>query len=247
MNLDTIVCSKAEDWLPTLPDASVDMVLTSPPYNLRNTSGGGVDSSSGKWANNRMKGGYGETHSDDMPHDQYIAWQREILTETMRVVKNDGCIFYNHKWRVQDGLFQRLADDITVSFPVRQIIIWDRGSGFNFNDGYFCPSYEVIYLIARSAFKMHNKMNCRQDVWRILPSTKKDHPNSFPISLAEMCILAGSDKGDVVLDMFMGAGTTAEAAQRLERHFIGCDSSPGYVKLANERLAKPWQPALIGG
>ena len=66
----------------------------------------------------------------------------------MRVLRNDGAIFYNHKWRVQDGLLQDRSD-IVAGFPVRQIIIWQRAGGINFNPGYFLPNYEVIYLICK--------------------------------------------------------------------------------------------------
>ena len=65
----------------------------------------------------------------------------------MRVLKPTGAIFYNHKWRIQKGLLQDRAD-IVNDFPVRQIIIWQRAGGINFNPGYFLPTYEVIYLIA---------------------------------------------------------------------------------------------------
>ncbi len=67
-----------------------------------------------------------------MPHDEYVAWQRACLSECMRVIKDDGAIFYNHKWRVQAGLLQDRSD-IVAGFPVRQIIIWKRKGGINFN------------------------------------------------------------------------------------------------------------------
>jgi modification methylase len=72
----------------------------------------------------------------------------------MRLLTDDGAIFYNHKWRVQDGLLQD-RNDIVSGFPVRQIIIWHRNGGINFNKGYFLPTYEVIYLIAKKI--LHDK------------------------------------------------------------------------------------------
>ena len=83
---------------------------------------------------------------------KYVAWQRESLTAMMRVLRNDGVIFYNHKWRVQGGLLQD-RHDIVEGFPVRQIIIWKRKGGINFNPGYFLPTYEVIYMICKPDFK----------------------------------------------------------------------------------------------
>jgi site-specific DNA-methyltransferase (adenine-specific) len=64
--------------------------------------------------------------------------------------------FYNHKWRVQDGLLQD-RQDIIRDLPVRQIIIWKRKGGINFNPGYFLPTYEVIYLIPKTKFQTRAK------------------------------------------------------------------------------------------
>ena len=94
-----------------------------------------------------------------MPHDAYVAWQRDCLTGMMRLLKDDGAIFYNHKWRVQGGLIQDRAD-IMDGFPVRQILIWERAGGINFNRGKIVPDDALIYLIARPKFRL----GC---VWRI--------------------------------------------------------------------------------
>ena len=84
----------------------------------------------------------------------------------MRLLRHDGAIFYNHKWRVQAGLLQDRSE-IVKGFPVRQIIIWKRDGGINFNPGYFLPTYEVIYLIAKAAFRLRPKANAIGDVWHI--------------------------------------------------------------------------------
>lgn len=87
-----------------------------------------------------------------MPHDKYIDWQRRCLAEMLRIIPEDGAIFYNHKWIVQGSLLQD-RQDIVSGFPVRQIIIWKRKGGINFNPGYFLPTYEVIYLICKKDFR----------------------------------------------------------------------------------------------
>lgn len=88
------------------------------------------------------------TYDDNMPYEQYCKWQKECLQEMFRLIKDTGAIFYNHKWRVQDGLIQDRRE-IVQDFPIRQIIIWRRKGGINFNARYFLPTYEVIYLIAK--------------------------------------------------------------------------------------------------
>ena len=129
---------------------SVRLVVTSPPYNIKNSTGNGLkDGRGGKWPRAALQGGY-DGHDDQMPHEAYVAWQRECLTEMLRLTRPDGAVFYNHKWRVQGGLLQRLGDAITHGFPVRQVLIWQRAGGFNHNPGYFLPTYEVVYFIAVS-------------------------------------------------------------------------------------------------
>ena len=100
---------------------------------------------SGKWAGAALQNGYAN-YDDNMPMDKYNEWQHDCLAEMWRLLKDDGAIFYNHKWRVQAGLLQDRSE-IVKGFPVRQIIIWRREGGINFNPGYFLPTYEVIYLI----------------------------------------------------------------------------------------------------
>ena len=75
-------------------------------------------------------------------------------------------VFYNHKWRVQGGLLQDRSE-IGEGFPVRQIIIWKRYGGINFNPGYFLPTYEVIYLVAKPGFRLRPKANAIGRVWHI--------------------------------------------------------------------------------
>ncbi len=216
-----------------LPKESISMIVTSPPYNLKNSTGNGMkDGRGGKWSNASLLNGYAG-HGDSMPHNEYVLWQRECLKNMMRILKNDGAIFYNHKWRVQGGLLQD-RNDIVDGFPVRQIIIWKRKGGINFNPGYFLPTYEVIYLITKPDFKLAPKANAQGDVWEIPQSRGINHPAPFPIELAHRCI--SSTVGGVVFDPFMGSGTTALAASVLQRDWIGVELSDEYCKLAAKRL-----------
>ena len=117
-----IICGNTVDVMKQMPDGSVNLVITSPPYNLKNSTGNGMkDGRGGKWANAALQKGYSH-HDDRMPHEEYVKWQRDYLTEMMRIIPENGAIFYNHKWRVQGGLLQD-RQDIVSGFPVRQIII----------------------------------------------------------------------------------------------------------------------------
>lgn len=228
-----LILDDAVEAMKQIPDKYVDLVVTSPPYNLKNSTGNGMkDGRGGKWSKAPLMAGY-LNHADDMPHDLYVQWQRDCLSEMMRVLKDDGAIFYNHKWRVQGGLLQDRSD-IVEGFPVRQIIIWRRKGGINFNRGYFVPTYEVIYLIAKPKFKLAEGASGLGDVWEITQEMGNKHPAPFPIALAERCIV--STDAQIILDPFLGSGTTAVAAKKLGRKYIGIELSEEYYKMAEKRL-----------
>ena len=230
-----IVCGDSLALMRDMPSESVDLVVTSPPYNLRNTSGGGVSGAKGygKWKTAALADGYGD-YDDNMPHNEYVEWQRACLTEMLRIIPDTGAIFYNHKWRVQNGLMQD-RQDIVEGFPVRQIIIWKRKGGINFNKGYFLPTYEVIYLICKKKFELAPKACSLGDVWEIKQEMKNEHPAPFPVELAERII--NSTTAKIILDPFMGSGTTAVAAKKLGRDYIGFELSQSYCDMANARVS----------
>lgn len=231
--INKIICGDAIEIMKQIPDQMLDLIVTSPPYNLKNSTGNGMkDGRGGKWANAKLVNGYSH-HNDNMPHEEYVAWQRDCLSKMMRIIAEDGAIFYNHKWRVQGGLLQD-RQDIVSGFPVRQIIIWKRKGGINFNPGYFLPTYEVIYLIAKPEFKLAKKANAYGDVWEFDQEMKNPHPAPFPVSLIERII--SSTNAQIVLDPFMGSGTTAIAAKKLGRNFIGIEISLEYSHLATSRI-----------
>jgi len=228
-----IICGDTLSIMRSIPSKVIDLVVTSPPYNLKNSSGNGMkDGRGGKWSNAELLNGYVE-HHDCMPHDEYADWQRACLTEMLRLIKDDGAIFYNHKWRVQNGLLQD-RQDIVQGFPVRQIIIWRRKGGINFNPGYFLPTYEVIYLIAKKKFKLAKGANSYGDIWEFTQEMKNPHPAPFPVDLIERII--SSTDAKLILDPFIGSGTTAIASRNLDRNFIGIDIAKDYCQMAINRL-----------
>ncbi|KXK53217.1 MAG: site-specific DNA-methyltransferase [Chlorobi bacterium] len=230
---NTIIQGDCLEIMKQLPEKAFDLVVTSPPYNLKNSTGNGMkDSRGSKWQNALLTNGYSH-HSDCMPHAEYAEWQHDCLKEMLRLTSDNGAIFYNHKWRVQDGLLQDRAD-IIRDLPVRQIIIWKRKGGINFNAGYFLPTYEVIYLIAKPDFRLAPKANAFGDVWEFKQEMKNDHPAPFPIALIDRIINSTFAKN--VLDPFMGSGTTAIAALMNNRTYTGIEISPDYCSMAEARI-----------
>ena len=231
---NSFICGDVLAELKNFPDKSIDLVVTSPPYNLKNSTGNGMkNGTGGKWSSAALINGY-STYDDNMPYDEYINWQRKCLAEMMRVLRNDGAIFYNHKWRVQNGLIQD-RHEIVAGFPVRQIIIWRRKGGINFNPGYFLPTYEVIYMIAKPDFRLVPRANAYGDVWEFPQEMKNKHPAPFPVALVERII--SSTNAKTILDPFMGSGSTAVAAKNLGRDFIGIEISEEYCEMSRQRLS----------
>jgi site-specific DNA-methyltransferase (adenine-specific) len=242
--LNKITHGDCIEVMKSMESNSVDLVVTSPPYNLKNSTGNGMkeNTKTGKWAGAALQNGY-SNHDDCMPHDEYVKWQRNCLTEMMRLLKDNGAIFYNHKWRVQAGLLQD-RHDIVDGFPVRQIIIWKRKGGINFNPGYFLPTYEVIYMIAKQNFKLIPKANAFGDVWELMQEMNNPHPAAFPIELVDRIIK--STNSEIILDPFMGSGTTAISSIKNNRKFIGIDISKEYCMQAEQRI-KQFNLALRRG
>ena len=111
-----------------------------------------------------------------------------------------------------------------------------RKGGINFNPGYFLPTYEVIYLIPKPDFKLAPKANAYGDVWEFTQEMKNEHPAPFPVALIDRII--SSTKAKIVLDPFMGSGTTAIVAMGLKRHFIGIELSPDYCEMSEKRIER---------
>ena len=212
--LDRIHQGDCLELMRRLPDGAADLIVTSPPYNC---------------------GWPYDVHDDRMPHADYVAWQRECLAEMLRVVKPDGAVFYNHKPRRVDGrLFTRM--DILEGFPLAHAIIWERSGGINHNPGFLLQDYETVFLLHRGRFRFRAG-HSDGSVWKIHQETRPWIPGvpAFPVHLPQR-IITGTD-AEVVLDPFMGSGTTAVAALLEGRRYIGMEISPSYCEGARERIA----------
>lgn len=225
------------ELMKTLPRGCVDMVFTSPPYNLGVSSGGGLKGAtkSGKWKNAELAKGY-ETYSDDMPYADYVEWQKKVLTECWSLLSNTGAIYYNHKPRVQNGLLQTPLD-LNPNLPVRQIVIWERAGGINFSPSFYLPTHEWIVIFAKPEFRLKSKgASGIKDIWKVNQERNNPHPAPFPVDLPKMAI--ESTNCQTIFDPFMGSGTTGVAAMELGRNFIGTELSPEYFAIAQQRIAQ---------
>jgi len=226
------------DCLEIMPELEpVDLVFTSPPYNLGKPRKGSMFYNETGKATRFPVLEYNE-HDDAMPHREYVNWQRKVLISCRAILKNTGAIFYNHKPRIQNGVLDDRRN--LIPFPIRQEIIWDKGSDFNFCGAFFVPTTERIFIYANPDWRPIKKHIAWGEVWRIPPVSRRNndlsHPAPFPEALAERVVLGASDKGNLVLDCFSGAGTTAVACERLTRRWIGIEISEQYCEIAAKRI-----------
>jgi DNA modification methylase len=237
----TIYCSSSWPTLEMLLEEGlkVDTVVTSPPYNMGLVPGGNGRGMYRPGASNkagRFRDGYG-VHDDAMDQDEYNDWQRTILCLCWQLLSSRGAIFYNHRPRVEHGEL-RLPLDMDFGIPLRQIITWDRFTGIDVNLRHYCSAYEWVLLFAKSDFKLiDHAASGASNMWRLGMATEKHgHIAPFPDSLPEMAL--ATTGGQVVLDPFMGVGTTLVAAKKLGRRAIGIEIEERYCATAVERLAE---------
>ena len=108
--LDKVINGDCLEVMKQMPSESVDLVITSPPYNLRNNIGGGFKNPDVHWRNPGLKNGY-DGYTDDMPYKDYILWQTKCVAEMFRLLKPNGAIFYNNKNRIQGGKIRGQVDN----------------------------------------------------------------------------------------------------------------------------------------
>ena len=237
---NTIIQGDCVKELRTIPDNSIDCIITSPPYN-KGYFGKRTASKHDVWKQRNID--YG-SFKDNIEWEVYKKQQTELLTELVRIVTPTGSIFYNHKG--QPHKHRLYFPDWIFHFNLRQIIIWDRGSTLSLYPIRWLPTTEYIFWITKTNIQPKFKRvgEFKSEVWRIPPRPMKEHPAPFPEKLVYECMINTTDANDIVLDPYMGSGTTAVVAKKLGRHYIGIELNPDYIKLAKARL-KQIQPKLL--
>lgn len=229
MQYNTIINIDCLEGLKPLDDESVDLIITSPPYNLGKSHHTG---------NNRFKA-YTD-YNDDMPEELYQKWQTEILNECYRVLKKNGSMWYNHKNRIKNG--QQIEPYrwlYNTPFIIKQEIVWQNGSQ-NFDKCRIYPMTERVYWLTKDkSTKLFNAIN-HHDVftraeWQPV-KTKGDFKRAYPEQMVEDIISCFPDS-NVILDPFSGSGTTCCVAKRMGKKYIGFELSAEYCNIASERIS----------
>lgn len=234
LELNTVYNLDVLRGLRSIPDNSIDCIITSPPYNkvgLRHGKTGGK-----RWSNCGGNINY-DVFDDNMNEDDYQQWQIEILNECFRVLKPTGSMFYNHKVRRHKGQAYFPSFVFNTNFKFYQLITWNRKSSPDGNINYMLPNTELIFWLTKDKPKVFKKeCNFNSEVWDISPKPSKEHPAPFPLEIPFNLIKLTTQEQDTILDPFSGRGTTLIEAQKLNRKFIGFEISPHYCNLIKENL-----------
>lgn len=206
------------ELMKSIPDNSIDLVLTDPPY--------GIDYQSMRKKDKTKR--LPKIINDKEPFVQFIE-------QLGRIMKPTSCAMIFTRWDVQ----QRFIDKITESkLKVRNVIIWDKQiHGMGDLKRAYGSRYESIIFISNSDFRFPAKRP--QDiitVRRVLP-TNLIHPNEKPVELLERLIQQVTQANDIVLDCFMGSGSTGVACANTGRKFIGIEQDNTYFEKAFERIS----------
>mgnify|MGYP001028755027 CR=1 FL=1 len=231
---------KSSEKMDELPDNSVHLMVTSPPYNV------------------------GKDYDDDLTLDEYIRLIRDVMEEVYRVLVPGGRVCLNitnvgrkpyiplHKYAMHEML--------DIGYMMRGEVIWDKsasagtstawGSWQSASNPTLRDTHEYILVFCKQAFSRKKSkgrestisreefLEYTKSIWSFAAESAKriGHPAPFPVELPYRCIQLYSFEDDIILDPFMGSGTTAIASIRTNRRYVGYEKNPTYIELANKRI-----------
>lgn len=180
-----VICGDVLKVLKTLDSVSIDMGVTSPPYNKQENKKG--------WLVNNVVYSSSSDKKDELIYQQE---QIEVLNELYRIIKPGGSFFYNHKIRWEKGdLLHPINWIVQTNWHLRQEIIWDRGIAANIRGWRFWQTEERIYWLYKPADKkdkigteLKSKHALCTSIWKIRPESRNTHPAPYPIAIPTRCI-----------------------------------------------------------
>lgn len=234
-----LILGDAIEKLKELPDKSIDLIVTDPPYNLNKN--------------------YGKSQ-DKLKFDEYIEFSKKWISECWRILKDNGSIYVFMGMRYISYIYEILEQNFGFSF--NGWITWYYTQGVGKTKG-FSPRHDDILFFTKNSKKftfnlddiripqkfyrgINNMRGANPgNVWEFSHMhycnvNRQQHPTQKPEALYERMILASSNKGEKVLDPFLGSGTLLRVCQQLDRYGIGIDNNPEYIEMAKNRLLEPF-------
>jgi modification methylase len=231
--INTIINDDTFKALKKIPSNSIDIGITSPPYNKGEKNKG--------WL---VKNVLYDSIIDSVDESTYQNNQINVLNELFRVIKPGGSFFYNHKIRWEKGImFHPVEWILKTKWTLRQEIIWDRMIAANIRGWRFWQIDERIYWLYKPinnnkiGEELLSKHSLLTSIWRFPPERQNPHPAPFPIELPARIIHSLTNNSDaIVIDPYSGSGTTLVAAKLLDKNYIGIEISKEYIEFSKERL-----------
>ena len=232
---------RSSENMKEIPDNSLHLMVTSPPYNVT------------------------KEYDEDLSLSEYLEFLKNVFIETYRVLVHGGraCINVANLGRkpyipLSDYISQMM---IEIGFLMRGEIIWHKGAGAGVSMAWgswqsasnpvLRDTHEYILVFSKGSFSRKKQgdkvdtisrdqfMEWTKSVWTMNPESAKKvgHPAPFPVELPYRLIQLYTFRNDVILDPFMGSGSTAIAALKAERRYVGYDVDAEYMRIAEERIA----------
>jgi modification methylase len=240
MNTNTVYCGDCRD-MNAINDGSVQLIVTSPPYNVGKPY---LD------------------HQDALSMEEYLAFLYQVWRECVRVLCRGGRLAVNVASTGRQPyipLHSHITQQLLgLGLLMRGEIIWDKGASVGVSTawGSFARAsnptlrdvHEYILVFSKESPRLEETNGSRsgisspefvewtRSIWRFQTETKGLHPAPFPEELPRRLILLYTNENDLILDPFLGSGTTAVAARRAGRRYVGYEISPEYCALAEQRL-----------
>lgn len=228
------------ETLKRIPDNSIDLVVTSPPYNMN------LRIRNGKYCSRQITKEFSTKYDgfdDNLPIDEFHNLHSSIIKELLRT---SSIIFYNIQIVTgsKRAFFKIIGE---YSDYLKDIFIWDKGHAQPAMANNVANRRTELLLIfdsknaiSRQFTKCNFDRGTLDDIWEIKRSKKidKSHSAVFPVELVDKIITLFSNEGDLVYDPFMGTGTTAVSAIKNNRNWIGSEISTDYCKIIEERTKK---------
>jgi len=246
MKLNKIYCMDCLEGLKKISDNSIDLVVTDPPFNISQDK----KELSRKTMNSPMfakrtsiRLDFGDW--DKMGEEEFKKFTEEWFKECSRVLKEKGWIFIFFS-KERTGYFTNPIDGLFIKngFKTRTIISWHKTNPVpSFRKVNFLSSCEFCIVGSKGESKIPNFL-LQKEMHNFIETSNKSsygktkHPTEKPEKLISWLVKIGSKEKDIVLDCFMGSGTTAVACKQLGRNFIGFEKNPEYCKIANKRLSQ---------
>ena len=244
IEIDNIYNMDCLEGMKLIPDGMVDAVITSPPYNFclrvrgesytrrsKNEEFGHTGQKMNKYVNGL---------TDDLDMEDYYKWQCDCIDQMLRISK--GIVFYNIQLITGNkvAVFQIIGK---YADCIREVLIWDKKTAEPaMHEGVLNSEYELIIAFDHGdckgrQFRTANwERGTLSNVMRIGKNRENEHRAAFPLQLPQTIIRNFTNEGDTVCDPFMGSGTTAIAALKEKRHFVGFELDKGYFNMATKRI-----------